>query len=85
MERYKIPTNTVIIQGNNISAVEMSTENTQISKFLDNLTMLKTTNQVKEIVDYTQFFRNHIPNLIEKLMPFYKPMKNVTVIDISWS
>ena len=37
--------------------------------------MPKTTKQVKRLIGFTQFFRNNIPNLGEKLMSFYKLLK----------
>ena len=43
--------------------------------------MPKTTKQVKRLIGFTQFFRNFIPNLGEKLMSFYKLLKKDSVIE----
>ena len=67
--------------GNNISAEGISPEKSKITKFLDNFEMLKTTKQVKRIIGFTQFFRNYILNLGEKLMSFYKLLKKDAVIE----
>ena len=40
--------------------------------------MPKTVKQVKGLVDFLQFWRDFIPNLVEKLLPFFKILrKNV--------
>ena len=43
--------------------------------------MPKTTNQLKQLIGFTQFFLNYIPNLSEKLMSFYKLLKKDAVIE----
>ena len=43
--------------------------------------MPKTTKQVKRLIGFTQFFRNYIPNLGEKLMSCYKLLKKDAVIE----
>ena len=43
--------------------------------------MPKTTKQVKRLIGFTQFFRNYIPNLGEKLMSFFKLLKKDAVIE----
>ena len=53
-------------------------EKERIAKFLSKLTMPKTVKQVKRLVGFLQFWRDFIPNLGEKLLPFYKLLrKNV--------
>ena len=67
--------------GINISAEGISPEKSKITKFLDKLKMPKTTKQVKRLIGFTQFFRNNIPNLGEKLMSFYKLLKKDELIE----
>ena len=67
--------------GNNISAEGISPEKSKITKFLDKFKTPKTTKQVKRLIGFTQFFRNYIPNLGEKLMSFYKLLKKDAVIE----
>ena len=64
----EIATDTMNFLGNNISAEGISPEKLKITKFLDKLKMPKTSEQVKRLLGFTQFFRNYIPNLGEKLM-----------------
>ena len=71
-EKCEIATDTMKFLGNNISAEGISPEKAKITKFLDKFKMPKTTKQVKRLIGFTQFFRNYIPNLGEKLMSFYK-------------
>ena len=43
--------------------------------------MPKTIKEVKRLIGFTQFFRNYIPNLDEKIMSFYKLLKKDAVIE----
>ena len=67
--------------GNNNSAEGTSPEKSKKAKFLDNFKMPKTTKQVKRLIRFTQFIRNHIPNLGTKLMSFYTLLKKDAVIE----
>ena len=80
-EKCEIATDTMKCLGNNISAEGISPEKSKITKFLDKFKMPKTTKQVKRLIGFTQFFRNYIPNLGEKLMSFYKLLKKDAVIE----
>ena len=80
-EKCEIATDTMKFLGNNISAGGISPEKAKITKFLDKFKMPKTTKQVKRLIGFTQFFRNYIPNLGEKLMSFYKLLKKDAVIE----
>ena len=53
----------------------------KITKFLDKFKTPKTTKQIKRLICFTQFFRNYIPNLGEKLISFYKLLKKDVVIE----
>ena len=80
-EKCEIATDTMIFLGNNISAEGISPEKAKITKFFDKFKMPKTTKQVNLLIGFTQFFRNYIPNLGEKLMSFYKLLKKDAVIE----
>ena len=80
-ENCEIATDTIKFLGNNISAEGISPEKSKITKFLDKFKMPKTTKQVKRLIGFTQFFRNYIPNLGEKLMSSYKLLKKDAVIE----
>ena len=79
-EKCEIATDTMKFLGNNISAEGISPEKSKITKF-DKFKMPKTTKQVKRLIGFTQFFRNYILNLGEKLMSFYKLLKKDAVIE----
>ena len=80
-KKCEIATDTVIFLGNKINAEGISPEKSKITKFLDKFKMPKTTKQVKRLIGSTQFFRNYIPNLGEKLMSIYKLLKKDAVIE----
>ena len=45
--------------------------------------MPNTVKQVKRLIGFLQFFRNFIPNLGEKLIPFYQLLKKQTEVQIN--
>ena len=65
--------------GKVITPAGIQPETQRINKFLSKLTMPETVKQVKRLVGFfLQFWRDFIPNLGEKLLPFYKLLrKNV--------
>ena len=69
-EKCEIATDTMKFFGNNISAKRISLEKSKITNFLDKFEMPKTTKQLNRLIGFTQFVRNYIPNLGEKLMSF---------------
>ena len=79
LEKWEIATATVKFLANNISAEGMSPEKSKLTKFRDNFRMPKK--QVKRLIGFTQFFRNYMPNLGEKLILFYKLLKKDAVIE----
>ena len=79
LEKWEIATATVKFLANNISAEGMSPEKSKLTKFRDNFRMPKK--QVKRLIAFTQFFRNYMPNLGEKLILFYKLLKKDAVIE----
>ena len=47
----------------------------KIKKFLKKITMPRTNKQVRRPICFAQFFRIFIPNLGEKLIPFYQLLR----------
>ena len=74
-EKCEIATDSMRFLGNVITPNGISPQSEKIEKFLGKLTMPQTTKQVKRLIGFLQFFRNYIPNLGEKLLPFYKMLK----------
>ena len=71
-------TQKVTFLGKIITPAGIQPESERIKKFLSKLTMPKTVKQVKRLIGFLQFWRDFIPNLGEKLLPFYKLLrKNV--------
>ena len=66
---------TPVFLGKYITPEGIQTENKKIEKFLKKLKMPATTKQVKRLVGFMQFWRDFIPNLGEKLLPFYKLLR----------
>ena len=63
------------IFGKYITPGGVSAENSKIEKFLKNFNMPQTVKQVKKLVGFLRFWRDFIPNLAQKLMPFYELLK----------
>ena len=61
--------------GNTITSEGITPETKKIEKFLDKVKIPQTVKQVKRLIGFTLFFRNFIPNLNEKLLPFYKLLR----------
>ena len=58
--------------GGVITPKGISHKSAKIEKFLGQIRMPNTVKQVKRLIGFVQFFRNFIPNLGQKLLPFYK-------------
>ena len=65
--------------GNTITSEGITPETKKIEKFLDKVKIPQTVKQVKRLISFTQFFRNFIPKLNEKLLPFYKFMRRMSI------
>ena len=70
-EKCELASKSIKFLGSTITNQGISPQAEKIQKFLK-ITMPKTTKQVKRLIGFAQFFRNFIPNLGEKLIPFYK-------------
>ena len=55
---------------------------TSVSQKLENFLMPKTTEQVKRIIGFYQFYKGFMPELSEKLLPFYKFLKKEANFEI---
>ena len=74
-EKCEIACKSMKFLGNIINSSGISPEAAKISKFLNTIKMPQTTKQVKRLIGFVQFFKNYIPNLGEKLIPFYQLLK----------
>ena len=69
--------------GGTITPKGISPESAKIEKFLRQIRMPNTVKQVKRLIGFVQFFRNFIPNLGQKLLPFYKLLRKENVFTIT--
>ena len=58
--------------GNTTTPKGISLESAEIEKFLGQIRMPNAVKQMKGLIGFVQFFQNFIPNLGQKLLPFYK-------------
>ena len=61
--------------GSTITPKGISPEADKINKFLEKIRMPETVKQVKRLIGFVQFFRSFMPNLGQKLLPFYKLLR----------
>ena len=69
--------------GSTITPKGISPESEKIRKFLDQIRMPTTVKQVKRLIGFVQFFRNFMPNLGDKLLPFYRLLRKDTTFTIT--
>ena len=69
--------------GNTITSEGMSPNNEKVEKFLKNVRMPQNPKQVKRMIGFFQFFRPYLPKLGEKLLPFYKLLRQDTDFKIT--
>ena len=62
--------------GKYITPEGVQPEHKKIEQFLKKLKMPSTTKQVRRLTGFMQFWRDFIPNLGEKLLPFYKLLRS---------
>ena len=65
--------------GNIITPKGMSPESAKTENFLGQIRMPNTVKQVKLLIGFVHFFRSFIPNLAQKLLPFYKLFRKENV------
>ena len=73
--KCEIGTEKMKFLGNIVTPAGVSPEEVKIQKFLRNIRMPQTVKQVKRLIGFVQFFRNYMPSLGEKLLPFYRLLK----------
>ena len=61
----------------------ISPESAKVEKFLGQIRMPNTVKQVERLIGFVQFFRNFIPNLAQKLLPFCKSLRKENVFTIT--
>ena len=68
--------------GNTITSQDMQPDKKKVSGFLSTLKVPKTPKQIRKFIGFFQYFRAFIPKLGEKLLPFYKLLRqeNETVL-----
>ena len=69
--------------GSTITPKKISPKNAKIENFLGQIRMPNTVKQVKRLIGFLQFFRKFIPNLGQKLLPYYKLLSNENVFTIT--
>ena len=62
--------------GQSITSEGMTPNEDKIQEFLKGISMPNTLRRVQRLVGFFQFFRAYIPNMAEKLMPFYRMMRD---------
>ena len=62
--------------GNTITSQGISPNKEKVATFLETMKMPRNARQVKRLIGFLQFFRNFLPNLSIKLIPFYHLLKN---------
>ena len=68
--------------GNTITSQGISPNKEKVATFLETMKMPRNVRQVKRLIGFLQFFRNFLPSLSIKLIPFYKLLKNNTEFKI---
>ena len=69
--------------GSIITPKGISPESAKIEKFLSQIRMPNTVKQVKRLIGFAQFFRNFIPHLGPKLLPFYRLLRKENTFTIT--
>ena len=69
--------------GSTITPKGISRESAKKDNFFGQIRMRNTVKQVKRLIGFVQFFRNFIPNLGQKLLPFYKHLRKENAFTIT--
>ena len=81
-EKCEIATASMQFLGNVISENGSNPQSEKFTKFLAKIRLPRTVKQVKRLIGFVQFFRNFIPNLGTKLIPFYKLLKKEAKLEV---
>ena len=76
---FEFGTTTIDYLGSTITPKGISPKSAKLEKFLGKIRMPNTVKQVKRLIGLAQFFRNFIPSLGQKLLPFYKLLRKENV------
>ena len=82
-KKCEIGTQRMKFLGNVVTPQGVTAEEAKISTFLSKIKMQRAVKQVKRLIGFVQFFRNYMPSLGEKLIPFYKLMKKQIDFEIT--
>ena len=69
--------------GSTITPKGISPKSAKSEKFLGKIRMPNTVKQMKRLIGFAEFFGNFIPNLGQKLLPFYKLLRKENVFTIT--
>ena len=69
--------------GNILTPAGIHPESKKKDKFLSKMKMPQTVKQVKRLIGFVQFFRNHIPKLNEILILFYERLQKSALFSTS--
>ena len=58
-----------------ISKAGQGVQKEKITKFLATLRMPRSTKQIQKMIGFMNYFKNYIPRLAEKLLPFYRMLQ----------
>ena len=76
MGRSKFGLQKIEFSGRTITPLGISPINEKVEKFLGDLKMPKNLKQTQRFVGFINFYKDFIPKLSEKLLPFYRLLKN---------
>ena len=77
-EKCQFGVTRIVFLGKTISGEGISPIEWKIEKFLRSLKMPTNTKQTKRMIGFFQFYKEFIPELAEKLLPFYQLLRNET-------
>ena len=81
--KWEFGTTKIDYLGSTITPKGISSESAKIEIFLGHIRMPNTLKQVKRLIGFVQFFQRFIPNLGQKLLPFYKLLRRQNVFTIT--
>ena len=69
--------------GRTITPKGISPINEKVEKFLNNLSIPSNVKQAQQFIGFVNFYKDFLPKLPEKLLPFYKLLKNESEFQIT--
>ena len=83
MEKCEIGVPNITFLGRSISSEGTMPNKSKVDKFLSTIKMPKNVKQTKRLIGFFQYFRHYMPELADKLLPFYQLTKNDTPFEIT--